>query len=60
MALTLGSIDILMSDILSCVVILRVSVTFIKYSLRHSLMRLTFDNISPFSTSMIFRLAIAC
>ena len=57
MALTMGSTDILMSDILPCIVILRVSVAFMKYSLKHSLICLSFDNISPFSTSMIFLLA---
>ena len=57
MALTMGSIYILVSDILSCVVILRASVTFMKYSLKHSFICLSFDNISPFSTSMIFLLA---
>ena len=57
MALTMGSIDILKSDILSCVVILRVSVTLVKYSLKHSLMLLSFDSVSSFSTSMIYLLA---
>ena len=57
MAVTMGSTDIQMSDILPCVVILSVSVTFIKYSMKHSLMRLSFHDISPFSTSIIFLLA---
>ena len=53
----MGYIDILLSDILSCFIALRVSVTFIKYSLKHSILRFSFHNISPFSTIMIFRLA---
>ena len=57
MALTMGSLDILKSDIVSCVVILRVSVTLVKYSLKHSLMLLSFDSVSSFSTSMIYLLA---
>ena len=57
MASIMGSIELLMSDILSCFIILKVSVTFIKHSLKQSLMRLSIDNIFLFSTNMIFRLA---
>ena len=50
----MGSKDVLTSDITLCFTILRVSVTCIKYSLKESLLRLSFDNVSPSSTSISF------
>ena len=56
MAFNAGSSDVLTSITISCATMLRVSLIFMKYSLKHSLICLSSDSISPFSTSMIFLL----
>ena len=52
MAFNTGSSDVLTFITISCATMLRVSVIFMKYSLKHSLICLSSDSISLFSTSI--------